>query len=131
MTGVYGTFLEHFNELAKAYHVWDTLEKGEPRTIKAVFIPTKGDGLHRQKYTSGNTAIDTRKMDTLYIRSAFKSQIKDGDYIQKVGDNITMRVMKVLPYDEAGGYFIATVEMVTGSTPEKNQPLPIKEPYFA
>lgn len=131
MSAVYGSFIEHFAELRKAYDVWNKEDKSDVRRITAVFIPTKGDGLHRQKYTSGNTAIDARSNDTLFIKTRYKSQIKEGDYVQKVHDNITMRVLKRLPYDDAAGYFICTIERLTGTTPDKTEDLPVKEAVFA
>lgn len=42
-----------------------------------------------------------------------------------------MRLVNILPYDKAAGYRVYKVELVTGTTPDKNQPLNVKEATFA
>lgn len=131
MGGVYGSFYEEFPELVERFHVWTAEDRSDERLITGIYIPTKGSGIKRRKYTSGNTALDITDVDEIYISRKYDSQVKEGDYIQKISDNLIMRITNNVPYDKAAGYRIYKVELVTGTTYDKDQSLKVKEATFA
>lgn len=131
MGGVYGSFYEEFPELVERFHVWTSEDRSDERLITGIYIPTKGSGIKRRKYTSGNTALDITDVDEIYISRKYDGQVKEGDYIQKINDNLIMRVTNNVPYDRAAGYRVYKVELVTGTTYDKDQPLKVKEATFA
>lgn len=131
MGGVYGSFYEEFPELVERFHVWTAEDRSDERLITGIYIPTKGSGIKRRKYTSGNTALDITDVDEIYISRKYDGQVKEGDYIQKISDNLIMRVTNNVPYDKAAGYRVYKVELVTGTTYDKDQPLKVKEATFA
>lgn len=131
MNRVYGSFYEHFSELSEFFFVWTLEDKSDIRKVRAIYMPNKGSGIKRKKYTSGNTALDILDDDDFYISRKYDGQIKEGDYVQKVSDNIIMRLSAVVPYDVAAGYRVYKIERVTGTTPDKGQDLEVKEGYFA
>lgn len=131
MGGVYGSFYEEFPELVERFHAWTAEDRSDERLITGIYIPTKGSGIKRRKYTSGNTALDITDVDEIYISRKYDGQVKEGDYIQKISDNLIMRVTNNVPYDRAAGYRVYKVELVTGTTYDKDQPLKVKEATFA
>lgn len=131
MGGVYGSFYEEFPELVERFHVWTAEDRSDERLITGIYISTKGSGIKRRKYTSGNTALDITDVDEIYISRKYDGQVKEGDYIQKISDNLIMRVTNNVPYDRAAGYRVYKVELVTGTTYDKDQPLKVKEATFA
>lgn len=131
MGGVYGSFYEEFPELVERFHVWTAEDRSDERLITGIYIPTKGSGIKRRKYTSGNTALDITDVDEIYISRKYDGQVKEGDYIQKINDNLIMRITNGVPYDKAAGYRIYKVELVTGTTYDKDQSLKVKEATFA
>lgn len=131
MGGVYGSFYEEFPELVERFHVWTAEDRSDERLITGIYIPTKGSGIKRRKYTSGNTALDITDVDEIYISRKYDGQVKEGDYIQKINDNLIMRITNDVPYDKAAGYRVYKVELVTGTTYDKDQPLKVKEATFA
>lgn len=131
MGGVYGSFYEEFPELVERFHVWTAEDRSDERLITGIYIPTKGSGIKRRKYTSGNTALDITDVDEIYISRKYDGQVKEGDYIQKINDNLIMRITNNVPYDKAAGYRVYKVELVTGTTYDKDQPLKVKEATFA
>lgn len=131
MGGVYGSFYEEFPELVERFHVWTAEDRSDERFITGIYIPTKGSGIKRRKYTSGNTALDITDIDEIYISRKYDGQVKEGDYIQKINDNLIMRITNNVPYDRAAGYRVYKVELVTGTTYDKDQPLNVKEATFA
>lgn len=131
MGGVYGSFYEEFPELVERFHVWTAEDRSDERLITGIYIPTKGSGIKRRKYTSGNTALDITDVDEIYISRKYDGQVKEGDYIQKINDNLIMRITNNVPYDRAAGYRVYKVELVTGTTYDKDQPLKVKEATFA
>lgn len=131
MGGVYGSFYEEFPELVERFHVWTAEDRSDERLITGIYIPTKGSGIKRRKYTSGNTALDITDVDEIYISRKYDGQVKEGDYIQKINDNLIMRITNDVPYDKAAGYRIYKVELVTGTTYGKDQSLKVKEATFA
>lgn len=131
MGGVYGSFYEEFPELVERFYVWTAEDRSDERLITGIYIPTKGSGIKRRKYTSGNTALDITDADEIYISRKYDGQVKEGDYIQKINDNLIMRITNNVPYDKAAGYKVYKVELVTGTTYDKDQPLKVKEATFA
>lgn len=131
MGGVYGSFYEEFPELVERFYVWTAEDRSDERLITGIYIPTKGSGIKRRKYTSGNTALDITDVDEIYISRKYDGQVKEGDYIQKINDNLIMRITNNVPYDKAAGYKVYKVELVTGTTYDKDQPLKVKEATFA
>lgn len=131
MSGVYGSFLESFPELVESFLVWTKEDKSDVRTVRAVYMPSKGSGLKRRKYTSGNTALDISGNDDFYISNKYANLVKEGDYVEKKGDNIIMRLTELVPYDKAAGYRVFKIEKVTGTTVDKDQNLNVKEAVFA
>lgn len=131
MGGVYGSFYEEFPELVERFHVWTAEDRSDERFITGIYIPTKGSGIKRRKYTSGNTALDITDIDEIYISRKYDGQVKEGDYIQKINDNLIMRITNNVLYDRAAGYGVYKVELVTGTTYDKDQPLNVKEATFA
>lgn len=131
MGGVYGSFYEEFPELVERFYIWTAEDRSDERLITGIYIPTKGSGIKRRKYTSGNTALDITDVDEIYISRKYDGQVKEGDYIQKINDNLIMRITNNVPYDKAAGYKVYKVELVTGTTYDKDQPLKVKEATFA
>lgn len=129
MSGVYGDFIELFPELHETLTVWSKDDKSDSRRIRAVYVPSGGESIKRRKYTSGNTGLDLSDEDQVYARLSCK--LKDGEYFYRENDNIMYRVTGSLPYSKAAGYGVYKVERVTGATPDKDQPLKVKESYFA
>lgn len=131
MSGVYGSFIENFQELMESFYVWTKEDKSDIRNVRAIYMPNRGSGLKRRKYTSGNTAIDIVDDDEFYISCKYNNNVKVGDYVEKIGSNIIMRLTTLTSYDKAAGYNVFKIERVTGATPDKDQPLVVKEAYFA
>ena len=127
----YGDFLTAFPELMKTYRVWTSPDMSDERTIKGVYMTTKGGGIKRQKYTSSNTSLDNIDSDDLYVRAKYENKISVGDYFKRPRHLDTYRVVKDKGWDEAAAYHVYGVERVTGATPDKDQPLPVKEGLFA
>lgn len=131
MGGVYGSFIECFPELMESFNAWTAEDKSDIRIVRAVYMPNKGSGIKRRKYTSGNTGLDITDSDEFYISRKYDGKVKVGDYITKVNDNIIMRLVKVLPFDLAAGYRVYAIERVTGSTVDDTDKLNVKEATFA
>lgn len=131
MGGVYGSFYEEFPELMERFHAWTAEDRSDQRLVIGIYMPTKGSGIKRRKYTSGNTALDITESDEIYFSRKYDRQVKEGDYIQKINDNIIMRLVSIVPYDKAAGYRVYKVERVTGTTQDKDKPLNVKEAVFA
>lgn len=129
--GAYGTFVENFPELYETFKIWLKEDHSDEITVRAIYMPNKGSGLKRRKYTSGNTALDIMDDDCFYISRKYDSLIKEGAYVKKISDNILMRLTRVLPFDIAGGFRVYTIERVTGTTEDKTTDLPVKEGVFA
>lgn len=131
MNGVYGTFIEDFQELYESFIVGDNDRWENERKVRAILMPSKGSTIKRRKYTSGNTGLDIKEVDEFYISRKYDSLVKIGDYVKKINDNIIMRLTGVLPYDKAAGYRIYAIEKVTGTTSDKDEELRVKEAVFA
>ena len=132
MSGVYGTFLEHFSELNEACDAWNKADASDKFQIVAVYMPTSGSGIKRRKYTSGNTGLDVTESDQLYVLDIWSKQLREGTYIRRLEHpEFIMRLVNEVPYEKAAGYHVWTIERVTGATIDKTEDLKVKEPYFA
>ena len=127
---VYGDFLACFPELNESIEVWSDDEVGGVRNITAVFIPSGGGDIKRRKYTSGNTALDITDEDLLFVHISYLDQISTGDYFRRT-DKIIWRVVGKLDYAVPADFNVLKVAKVTGATIEQQEPLPVKEGYFA
>ena len=129
MSGVYGSFVECFPEITKTYTMWTVPE--ETWTVRAMYIPSKGESIVRKKLTAGNTALDIADDDLIFVKEKFAKLIHEGDYFQRNGDSIMQRVVKDLGYDLSGGYHIFTVQRVGGSRPDQTGSLDVKAGTYA
>lgn len=129
MSGVYGDFIECFPELHETFAFWNKPDKSDLHKVRGVYIPTKGGGIKRRKYTSGNTALDLQEGDAIYVSLRYK--ICEGEYFSRENDPYTYRIVADVPYDKAAGYRTYAVERVTGTTPDKDEKLEVKEASFA
>lgn len=132
MSGIYGTFLEHFVELNEACDAWNRPDASDKFQIVAVYMPTSGSGIKRRKYTSGNTGLDVTEADQLYVTDFWNTQLKEGTYIRRLDHpEYIMRLVNEVPYEKAAGYHVWEIERVTGATIDKTEDLKVKEGYFA
>lgn len=132
MSGIYGTFLEHFAELNEPCDAWNKKDASDKFQIVAVYIPTSGSGIKRRKYTSGNTGLDVTESDQLYVLDIWSKQLREGTYIRRLEHpEFIMRLVNEVPYDKAAGYHVWTIERVTGATIDKTEGLKVREGYFA
>lgn len=132
MSGIYGTFLEHFVELNEVCNVWYEEDASDEFQITAVFMPTKGSGIKRRKYTSGNTGLDTTESDQLYVTDFWNTKLREGAYIRRIEHpEFILRLVSEVPYEKAAGYHVWDIERVTGTTIDKQEKLEVKEGYFA
>lgn len=126
---VYGTFIEHFSELIEPIYVMegDVLVK----TITGIYMPREGSYLKRRKYTSGNTSLDVQEENEIYLHSMYSIYIKEGTLLKVFSrPEYFLRVVSDVPFDTIGGFQIHRVQRVTGSTPDKQEKLNVKEPRF-
>lgn len=94
-------------------------------------MPREGSYLKRRKYTSGNTSLDVQEENEIYLHSMYSIYIKEGTLL-KVSSRpeYFLRVVSDIPFDTIGGFQIHRVQRVTGSTPDKQGKLNVKEPRF-
>lgn len=130
MSGVYGDFLSSFLELLDVIEVWTLEDKSDLRYINGAFIPGKGDSIKRRKYTSGNTGLDIVGSDSIYTFTQNDKIIYVGDYLSIPGSPYIWRVTNVQSYNRAADFIVCNIERVTGTTPENNGELKIKEAQF-
>lgn len=132
MSGIYGTFLEHFTELNESCDAWNEEDASDRFQIAAVYMPTSGSGIKRRKYTSGNTGLDVTESDQLYVTDIWNKQLREGTYIRRLSHpDFILRLVNEVSYDKAAGYHVWEIERVTGATIDKKEDLKVKEPYFA
>lgn len=127
----YGSFITEFPELHEMIRVWTKDDRSDERRIRVIYVPGKGEEIKRRKFTSGNTALDIVGEDHIYVNLVFKDKIKTGDYFLREGDNIIKRVVKEVAYSKAADYIDMAVQDVTGTTPDRDKELKVKEPIFA
>ncbi len=132
MSGVYGDFIEVFPELREPFEAWDKEDASDKRTVIAVYMPNRGGGLKRRKYTSANTAHDITDEDEFYIDNIQGTKVRVGTYIRQLSDpQYVLRLTHDVGYDKAAGYHVYTIERVTGANIDKQEELKVKEGYFA
>ena len=132
MSGVYGTFVEHFTELNEPCECWNKEDASDKWTIVAIYMPTEGSGIKRRKYTSGNTGLDITESDEFYVSCRYDKDLREGTYIRRIQHpDYVYRLTKDVGYEKAAGYHVFTIERVTGTTIDKQEPLKVKEGYFA
>lgn len=130
MSGVYGSFVECFPEITRTYDMWN--DKDEQWTIRAMYIPAKGESIVRKKLTAGNTALDIADDDLIFVVQKYEHMVHEGDYFRRHGSNAVMqRVVKDLGYSLAGGYHIYSVQRVGGSRPDQTDSLGVKDGTYA
>ena len=131
MIGVYGTFVEHFAELNERCDCWNKEDASDKWTIAAIYMPTEGSGIKRRKYTSGNTGLDITESDEFYVSCNQDKDLKEGTYIRRLDHpEYIMRLTKDVGYEKAAGYHVFTIERVTGTTIDKQEPLKVKGAVF-
>lgn len=129
MSGVYGNLLVAFPEAFEDIVVWN--DKIPKHTIRGIFIPTEGDTLKRQKFGKGTTAVQYFEHDRLFVDEEDLPNITIGDHFYDPIDESEMKVIGRVPYSALGGYCIFEVERVTGNDSYHQEPLKVKEGYFA
>lgn len=127
---VYGSFISCFPELVERLRVWTEDDKSDERIVPSIYMPSKGGGISRRKYTSGNTVQDITDEDEIYVKDIHASKINVGDYFYRPKENIMRRVTRLVPYEGAADYRIYTVQKVTGPRPDQTDELPVKEAVF-
>lgn len=132
MSGVYGDFIETFPELHEPFDAWNKEDASDTQRVVAVYMPNKGGGLKRRKYTSGNTGHDIINSDEFYITCNYDNIVKVGTYIRQVSKpQYVYRLTHDVGYDKAAGYHVYIIELVTGANIDKTEDLQVKEGYFA
>lgn len=129
--GVYGNFLTAFPELHRSIKVWTKVDHSDERTIRAIFLDDKADGIRRKKFTSGNSALDMYDDAELYVSKKWSDSITVGDFLEHPEKKYMMRVVHEKEFNFAAGYTLFGIERVGGSTPDQTAPLEVKEAYFA
>lgn len=127
---VYGSFISCFPELVERLRVWTKDDKSDERIVPSIYMPSKGGGISRRKYTSGNTVQDITDEDEIYVKDVYASRINIGDYFYRPKENIMRRVTRLVSYESAADYRVFTVQKVTGSRPDQTDELPVKEAVF-
>lgn len=129
MPGVYGDFIECFPELMETFKVW-TESETDCRQIRGIYIPTKGGGIDRRKFTSKNWVLDQVDSDLIYVKLAYKDKIKIGDYFRRNAESPMRRVTTKVEYDKSAGYLVFGIEKVEGSRPDQKDSLNVKGAEF-
>lgn len=136
--GIYGNFLDSFNELLEPVQVWTAADKHDLRTVVGAPIPTTGSKLSRYRYSegtllsaryNGSAAILEAEMH-LYVPAEYDSSANVGDYVSSPATGEQMRVIQKVRYIKQAGYFILYLQSVVGATAEDTTPLPIKEAVY-
>lgn len=128
---VYGNMLSAFPELMRTITVWTAKDKSDARTIRAVYLPSKGDTLKRQKFTNRGQGIEYFEDDYLYVGRRFADKIDIGDYFEEPNAGHISRAVGRADYVHEGGFVAYITERVTGATIATSEPLEVKEAQFA
>lgn len=131
MSGVYGNMLAAFPELLRTITVWTAEDKSDERTIRAVFLPTRGDRLEYQKYSSRGKAIQYYEDDHLFVSYAQRKKVDIGDFFYEPEGKYIHRIVGEMNLTFAGGYSCFVTERVTGATTDQQEELKVKEATFA
>lgn len=128
---VYGGFLTAFPELMRTIEVFTKEDKSDLRTIRGVFMPTRGDSLKNQKYTNRGTAIQYFEDDCLFVSHTFKDSVDVGDYFYEPQEGYLSKIVGRADWSFEGGFLRFITERVTGSNLEHTEDLEVKEAQFA
>lgn len=128
---VYGGFLTAFPELHRSLKVFTKEDKSDIRTIRAVYMPTRGDRLERQKFTSRGKALQYFEDDSLFVGKAFIDKIRVGDYFYSPNDETLQKVVGQAEWQFEGGFTRFVTERVTGTNVDQQDELKVKEAQFA
>lgn len=132
---VYGNLLAAFPELIRTITCWTAPNEGtvkqNERTIRGVFLPTRGDKLEYQKYSNRGRAIQYFEDDHLFVGQAYASKVDVGDFFYDPEDSNVHRIIGRMNLQFAAGYTCFTTQRVTGSTIDHTEELEVKEAEFA
>lgn len=128
---VYGNFLTAFPELLRTIEVFTKEDKSDLRRIRGVYMPTRGDRLLRQKFTSRGKAVDYFEDDCLFVSWTYKDVVEAGDYFYSPHDKSLQRIVGKADWSFEGGFIRFTTEKVTGYNVDQQDDLKVKEAEFA
>lgn len=129
MSGVYGTFVECFPELFETFKVWDS-DETMADSIVGLYIPAKGESIVRKKFLSGNTVLDLNDDDLIFVPECYSSLVKEGRYFRRRASADMQRIVRKLPYDTSAGYYIYSVQRVSGTRPNQTDSLNVAEATY-
>lgn len=130
--GVYGNFLSAFPELVRTISVFTNPDKSDMRKVRAIFMPTRGDRLDRQKYTSRGKAIQYFEDDCLYVPVQQKDKVHIGDCFYSPDEpDVLHKLVGKADWLFEGGFVRYTTERITGATVDQTEELKVKEAQFA
>lgn len=128
---VYGNLLNAFPELMRTITVWTSEDKSDQRLIRGVYMPTRGDRLKNQKYTSRGQTVQYFEDDCLFVGRHFRSRVEVGDYFYSPQDERVCRIVGKADWQFEGGFTRFVTERVTGSNVDQQEDLAVKEGEFA
>lgn len=129
--GVYGNLLSAFPELMRTITVWTKSDKSDSRQIRGVYMPTRGDRLKNQKYTSRGQAVQYFEDDCLFVGYSFISKVDIGDYFYEPTEGHITRIVGRADWQFEGGFTRFIAERVTGANVDQQEDLQIKGAEFA
>lgn len=128
---VYGGFLTAFPELMRTIEVFTKEDKSDLRHIRGVYMPTRGDKLDRQKFTSRGKAIQYFEDDCLFVSWTYKDVVDIGDYFYEPIEKHLSRIVGRADWSFEGGFIRFVTERVTGANVDTTERLEVKEAQFA
>ena len=128
---VYGGFLTAFPELMRTIEVFTQEDKSDSRRIRGVYMPTRGDKLDRQKFTSRGKAIQYFEDDCLFVSWTYKDVVSIGDYFYSPQDKSLQKIVGRADWSFEGGFLRFVTERVTGASVDTTERLEVKEAQFA
>lgn len=129
--GVYGNLLAAFPELMRTIRIWTKADQSDIRAIRGIYMPTRGDRLSAQKYTSRGKAIQYFEDDCLFVSRYYISKVDIGDYFYEPEEGHITRIVGKASWQFEGAFTRFITERVTGATVDKQEPLKVKEAQFA
>lgn len=128
---VYGNLLSAFPELMRTITVWTRDDKSDQRLIRGVYMPTRGDRLKNQKYTSRGQAVQYFEDDCLFVGRSFRDRVAEGDYFYSPQDARVCRIVGKADWQFEGGFTRFITERVTGANVDQQDDLEVKGARFA
>lgn len=128
---VYGGFLTAFPELMRTIEVFTKEDKSDLRHIRGVYMPTRGDKLDRQKFTSRGKAVQYFEDDCLFVSWTYKDVVDIGDYFYEPIEKHLSRIVGRADWSFEGGFIRFVTERVTGANVDTTERLEVKEAQFA